>query len=129
MISKIFKLKSNKTQRRLTLRDLIEMESTVGGKLFGAHGPKETVKFYNLDLHNWYFYQEIVDRFGRSQSTTMHYEVRSNVIVRATLGSDRLFEPLAGEEYGNFIKATELYYKYIMKQVYGHDLAVGKKLQ
>lgn len=129
MMAKALLFKSNKPKRRLTLRDLIEMESVVGGKIFGERSSKETVKFYNLDLHNWYFYQEVVDRAGKSQSVTMHYEVHPNVIMRATLGSDRLFEPLTGQERDNFIKATELYYKHVMKQVYGHNPVASKKLQ
>ena len=128
MLVKSLSLKRNKSKQRLTLRDLIEQESVIGGKLFGERGPNERIKFYNLDLQNWYFYQEITDKYKKSQSVTMHYEVHPNMILRATLGSEKLFEPMVGDERDNFIKATELYHKHVMKQVYNRDHETGKKL-
>ena len=121
--------KFRKSSKRLTLRDLIEQESIIGGRLFGERASNERLKFYNLDLHNWYFYQEIIDKFGKVQSVTMHYEVHPHGIMRATLGSEKLFEPLVGEELSNFMKATELYHKHIMEQIYINGTQTDKKLR
>lgn len=103
-------------------RDLINRESLVGGKVFGVERPNEVIRFYNLDLNNWYFYQQITDKSNKSQSATIHYEVHPGVVWRSNLGSETLFEPLADDELEVFMLATEMYYKRVMDQVYGKSI-------
>lgn len=111
-------------------KDLIDQESTIGGTVFGVAQKNETIKFYNLDATNWYFYQKkIVDQSAKPSSSTIHYIVYPKAVYKYQPNSEVLYQLLEREELDSLMLASRMYYERVTKQIYGRDHQTGKKLQ
>lgn len=112
---------------RFTRRDLIRMESRIGGQLFGPVPKGHRREFFCLDRHTWVWYEEWTDAATRKKvSTTTRYEVHDNGILKVQQGQPYKF--VEGEELSNLVWAMHLYYEEVVRNIYGYDPATGKPL-
>lgn len=126
---KIFR--SNLLSKRsvLTEKQLKAKESEIGAKIFGPIRPNERREFFNDNQRSWFFHQEITDLTGAVSSVTLHYEIHPNGILRVSSKEDVHNEFIKGQELDNFIAATEIYYGRVMREIYGIEPTLDKKLQ
>lgn len=118
---------SKKQRPRFTRRDLIRMESRIGGQLFGPVPKGHRREFFCLDRHTWVWYEEWVDPTTRKRvSTTTRYEVHDNGVLKVQEGQPYKF--VEGQELTNLVWAMHLYYEEVARNIYGYDPATGKPL-
>lgn len=112
---------------RFTRRDLIRMESRIGGKLFGPVPKGHRREFFCLDRYTWVWYEEWVDATTHKRvSTTTRYEVHDNGVLKVQQGQPYRF--VEGQELTNLVWAMHLYYEEVTRQIYGYDPATGKPM-
>lgn len=111
---------------KLTKRELIQMESEIGGKLFGPVPRGHRREFFNLDPSTWIWHEEWADRTGKRRTSTTRYEVHENGVLKAQEGARYNF--IEGQEFDNFIIATQLYYEQVARDVYKCDPQTGQPL-
>jgi hypothetical protein len=114
-----------KFQGKLTRRELIQRESVIGGKLFGAVPEGHHRQFFNLDRNTWVWYEEWIEN-GKQQSRTTRYEVHENGIMKVQDGAPYYY--IEGRELDNLVMAIKLYYEQVAHDVYKFDAATGKAL-
>jgi hypothetical protein len=103
--------------RQVTIRDLIRLESKIGGRLFGPIPKGHRREFFCLDEHTWVWYEEIIDsKTGQRTSMTTRYEIRGNKIIKIQDGQPYRYTSL--EESKNLLKAIEQYYQQISARIY-----------
>ena len=102
--------------KKITERDLINLESRVGSFIFGEVPKGHKREFFNLDPDTWIWYEEWVDEKGELVQQTIRYEVSENQVLKVCPGLR--YSILTGEELSNFRLATEEYYRRVMAQVY-----------
>ncbi len=113
-ISKIIPFSPNPT---LSEKDLIRMESKIGGTLFGPVPKDHRREFFCLDDHTWIWYESTVDSStGKTTTLTTRYEIRGDRIIKAQDGLPYRYTTLA--ESRNLVKAVNLYYELIQKYIY-----------
>ena len=118
---------AEKDQPKPTHRELIQRESVIGGRLFGAIPKGHHRQFFNLDRNTWILYEERPDENGEPQSLTTRYEIRENGILKVQENSRRYYY-IEGIELANLVTAIRLYYEQVSRQVYARDPATGKLL-
>lgn len=118
--------KKTPLNRRPNKRELIQMESEIGGKLFGPVPRGHRREFFNLDADTWIWYEEWTDRSGKRRTSTTRYEIHDNGILKAQEGARYNF--LEGQELENFTLATRLYYEQIAREIYKCDPHTGQPL-
>lgn len=109
-----------------TKRQLIQMESELGGKLFGVIPQGHRREFFNLDPDTWIWYEEWADQLGKRHTTTTRYEIHDNGVLKAQEGARYSF--IEGEELENFMLSTRLYYERVAREIYNRDPQTGKSL-
>ena len=118
---------ANRRRPRFTRRDLIRMESQIGGRLFGPVPKGHRREFFCLDRHTWVWYEEWFDEATRRKvSTTTRYEVHDNGVLKVQEGQPYKF--VEGQELTNLIWAMHLYYEEVARNIYGYDPATGKPM-
>src|SRR5688572_11972696 len=120
---------SGATRRRprFTRRDLIRMESQIGGKLFGPVPKGHRREFFCLDRYTWVWYEEWIDESTRKKvSTTTRYEVHDNGVLKVQEGQPYKF--VEGQELTNLVWAMHLYYEEVARTIYGYDPTTGKPM-
>lgn len=124
------KLTMPKKQRPIkvpTERELIQLESEVGAKLFGQVPVGHRREFFCLDETTWIWYEEWIDpQTKKSHSETTRYEIHDNGILKVMEGARYTF--IEGTELDNFVMATRLYYEQVARNVYETDPYTGQKL-
>ncbi|MGO3702025.1 MAG: hypothetical protein ACTJG2_02440 [Candidatus Saccharimonadales bacterium] len=120
--------KPTRPLKKLTERELIQLESEVGALLFGEIPVGHRREFFNLDPNTWIWYDESIEPKARRQrhSVTVRYEIHDNGILKVQEGARYTF--LEGDELKNFVMATQLYYERVCRQVYQrqpHPALVG----
>lgn len=111
--------------KKLTERELIDLESAIGRELFGPIPTGHRREFFCLDAHTWIWYEEWAEA-GQPKSSTTRYEVRPNGILKAQDGQNYKF--IGGEELKNLNLAVRLYYEQTMREIYKRDPYTGKPL-
>ena len=114
------------TTKKLTNRDLIRMESKIGGQLFGQVPKGHRREFFCLDKHAWIWYEEWMGAGGKLESVTTRYEVHDNGVLKVQDGQP--YEVVEGEELRNFALATRLYREQVIRNVYHRDPITGQPL-
>ena len=112
--------------KKLTKRELLQLEGEIGGRIFGPLAPNCQRRFFNLDASTWIWYEEYLDNAGVKRSLTTRYEVQDKKILKAQDGAAYTF--LEGEELHNFTVAVQMYYEQVMRGVYKRDPQTGEKL-
>jgi hypothetical protein len=114
------------SQPKLTRQQLIDRESEIGGHLFGPIPLGRHRKFFNLNRTTWVWYEEWINKMGKSQSSTTHYEVSQGGILKVQEGLQSHY--INGKELRNFLAATRLYYNRVARDIYHRDPGTGKLL-
>ena len=110
--------KKNRPLRKLTERELIQLESQIGVTVFGEI-PKHVKRreFFNLDETTWVWHEEIIGSDGKTTSElTTRYEVQSKGILK--IQPNYHYSYLEGKELQNFVLAVKEYHERVMRQLY-----------
>ncbi len=110
----------------LTERELLTLESEIGGKLFGPVPTGHRREFFCLDAKTWIWYEEWRDESKKLQSNTIRYEVSPQGVLKVQEGGRYAY--LDGEELSNFGLSVSLYYEQVARHVYHRDSVTGDKL-
>lgn len=114
------------SEKALTERELIEIESEIGRHLFGPVPAGHKREFFCLDNHTWVWYEEWTDENKKKQSRTTRYEIHPNGILKVRDGGH--YQYLEDEELQNFGTAVRMYYEQVMRGIYGYDPYTGQSL-
>lgn len=126
--TELFKIpKQLRPFKKLTERELIQLESEIGGRLFGPIPVGGRREFFNLDERTWIWHEETVDNSGIVHATTTRYELQGDKVLKAQDGAQ--YSYLEEEELQNFGAAVQMYYEQVMRGVYHRDPRTGHKLQ
>lgn len=118
---------SSRPLRKMTERQLIELESEIGRELFGPIPGGHHREFFCLDAHTWIWHEEWTDvETGQKRTTSTRYEVHENGILKAQDGAN--YRYLEGQELQNFGLAVRLYYEQVMRGIYKKDPYTGQPL-
>lgn len=112
--------------KQLTERELLSLESEIGGQLFGSVPAGHRREFFCFDDHTWIWYEEWLDDAKKKQSSTVRYEISPTGILKVQEGAR--YNYLEGEELRNFGVAVRLYYEQVARKVYHRDPVTGQKL-
>lgn len=112
--------------KKLTERELIQLESEIGRELFGPIAKGHRREFFNLDEKTWIWYDEFTDETATKQSSTTRYEVQEKGILKAQDGAQ--YSYVEGEELKNLTLAVQMYYEQVMRGLYKRDPQTGQKL-
>lgn len=102
-------------RHKLTERDLIRMESQIGGQLFGPVPAGHRREFFCLDSKTWIWHEEWNEN-GQRQQLTTRYEIQPNGILKMQDGQP--YSMVEGEELRNLAEATRLYREQVAEHVY-----------
>lgn len=117
---------STRPLKKLTERELIELEAEIGGKLFGPIPAGHRREFFCLDEHTWVWHEEWVDENKHRQVTSTRYEIHDNGILKAQDG--KVYKFIEGAELRNLVLAIRLYYEVVARGIYGRDPITGRPL-
>lgn len=106
----------------LTRRKLIEMESAVGGQLFGPVPADRRREFFCLDDTTWMWYEQWREN-GQVRHTTVRYEVQQQGILKVQEGAR--YSYLQGAELENFMQAIRAYEAQVHTKVYAPILGTA----
>lgn len=112
--------------KKLTERELIELEAEIGGKLFGPIPAGHRREFFCLDEHTWVWHEEWVDENKQRQVTSTRYEIHDNGILKAQDG--KVYKFIEGTELRNLVLAIRLYYEAVARGIYKRDPITGRPL-
>ena len=118
---------SKRSLKKLTERELIELEAEIGGTLFGPIPAGHRREFFCLDEHTWVWHEEWVDQQGQRQVSSTRYEVHANGILKAQDG--KVYKFIEGEELQNLAVAIRLYYEAVARGIYRRDPVTGRSLE
>ena len=124
-ITSTLRVPKNHEFRKYSERELIQLESEIGAKLFGELPAGGRREFFCLDENTWIWHEEGLNaQTGRREISTTRYEVHDNGILKVQEGSRYMF--IEGAELNNFMRATQLYYEQVAREVYKRDPQTGK---
>ena len=112
--------------KKLSNRELIELEAEVGGRLFGPIPAGHRREFFCLDKNTWIWHEEWVDANGQRQVSSTRYEIHNNGILKAQDG--KVYKFIEGEELTNLALSIRLYYEAVARDVYRRDPMTGRPL-
>ncbi len=110
----------------LTKRELLQLESEIGRKLFGTIPAGHTREFFNLDENTWIWHEDFMGPDGKKQASTIRYELQGDKILKVQEGAR--YSYLEGQELDNLLLAIQMYYEQVMRDVYKRDPRTGRKL-
>ena len=114
--------------KKLTERELIQLESEIGKNLFGPIPDGNRREFFCLDEKTWIWHEEFKDSAtGRMKSATTRYELQGDKILKAQEGAR--YSYLEGDELKNLLTAINMYYEQVARRIYRRDPQTGRKLQ
>ncbi|PKL31337.1 hypothetical protein CVV43_03130 [Candidatus Saccharibacteria bacterium HGW-Saccharibacteria-1] len=112
--------------KELTERELIQLESEIGAKLFGPVKPGERREFFNEDAKNWIWYEEWIGVDKKRQNMTTRYEIHDNGILKVQDGKPYVY--IKGQELKNLSMSIQMYYENVMREIYKRDHRTGEPL-
>lgn len=125
--SSTLQMPKNRPFKKMTERELIQLESEIGSKLFGDIPAGHRREFFCLDEKTWIWYEESKNpKTGKSEGRTIRYEVHDTGILKVQEGARYSF--IEGEELRNLLAATTMYYERVARDVYNRDPRTGQKL-
>ena len=117
---------SKRPLKKLTERELIELEAEIGGTLFGPIPAGHRREFFCLDEHTWVWHEEWIDENKQRQITSTRYEIHDNGILKAQDG--KVYKFIEGAELRNLVLAIRLYYEAVARGIYKRDPITGQPL-
>lgn len=113
--------------KKLTERELLQLESEIGARLFGEVPAGHRREFFCLDEKTWIWHEEWIDpKTKKRHQATTRYEVHENGILKVQEGARYSF--IEGEELKNLDMATQLYLEQVARQVYKLDPYTGQRV-
>jgi hypothetical protein len=126
-ISSTLRVPKDRPLNKLTERELIQLESEIGSKLFGDIPKGHRREFFCLDEKTWIWYEEWIDPdTNKRGNMTVRYEVHANGVLKVQEGARYSF--IEGEELNNLLAAATMYYEQVARGVYKRDPYTGEKL-
>jgi hypothetical protein len=126
-VSATFQVPKDRPLKKLTERELIQLESEIGAQLFGDVPKGHRREFFCLDEKTWIWYEEWTDpTTNKRGNMTIRYEVHSNGVLKVQEGARYSF--IEGAELDNLLAAATMYYEQVARGVYGIDPRTGQKL-
>lgn len=117
----------NRPLKRLTERELLQLESEIGSKLFGEVPAGHRREFFCLDAKTWIWYEEWKDQTtGKVANSTVRYEVHEKGVLKVQEGARYSF--IEGEELDNLVTAATMYYEQVARHVYGINPQTGRRI-
>lgn len=120
------KAKNKRPLKKLTKRELLQLESEIGRELFGPIPKGHTREFFHLDDKTWIWYEDFIGPDGKKQASTIKYEIQEKGILKVQEGAR--YSYIEGEELDNLLLAIQMYYEQVMRKVYSRDPRTGQKL-
>lgn len=121
------KVPKNRPLKKMTERELIQLESEIGAQLFGDIPKGHRREFFCLDETTWIWYEEWVDpKTNKRHNMTVRYEVHNNGVLKVQEGARYSF--IEGEELNNLLTAATMYYEQVARGIYGIDPHTGQNL-
>lgn len=117
---------SKRPLKKLTERELIELEAVIGGELFGSIPAGHRREFFCLDEHTWIWHEEWIDDNKQRHISSTRYEIHDNGILKAQDG--KVYKFIEGEELRNLTVAIRLYYEAVARGIYKRDPSSGHRL-
>ncbi|MGB2787062.1 MAG: hypothetical protein WBB94_01625 [Candidatus Saccharimonadaceae bacterium] len=111
---------------KLTERELLTLESEIGGKLFGPIPRGHRREFFCLDKDTWIWYEEWLDEKGKLQQSTTRYEVQAKGVLKVQEGAR--YNYIEGDELKNLVLAARMYYEQVARDIYKRDPHTGQKI-
>lgn len=122
------RMPKDKPAKKLTERQLIQLESEIGAKLFGELPAGRRREFFCLDKDTWIWHESGKNpETGKHEEQTIRYEIHDNGVLKVLGGARYTF--IEGQELENFVTATTLYYEQAARQIYGRDPDTGYPLE
>lgn len=112
--------------KKLTERELLQLESEIGAKLFGEIPKGGRREFFCLDEKTWIWYEEWIDQSNNRQTRTIRYEVHEKGILKVQEGARYSF--VEHDELQNLATAVTMYHEQVARHVYKRDPHTGQKL-
>lgn len=109
--------------KKLSKRELIELEAEIGGKLFGPIPEGHRREFFCLDEQTWVWHEEWLDDKNHRVITSTRYELHDTGILKAQDG--KVYKFLEGEELRTLTLAIRLYYEAVARGIYHRDPDTG----
>lgn len=122
----VLKMPTIRPFKKLTERELIQLESEIGRTVFGPVPVGQRREFFNLDASTWIWHEEFTLDDGTLKSMTTRYEIKDNGILKAQDGKE--YSYIEGEELRNLTLAVHSYYEKVMRGVYKRDPQTGRHL-
>ncbi len=120
------RMPKGRAPKQLTERELIQLESEIGGKLFGEIPKGHRREFFCLDATTWVWYEEWLEpKTNKRRNMTIRYEVQGNKVLKVQEGARYSF--LEGDEHKNFVAAIQAYHDRVAQEVYRRDPRTGQK--
>jgi hypothetical protein len=116
---------SSRPLKKLTERELINLESAIGAKLFGPIPDGHRREFFCLDEKTWIWYEEWIDEKRLRQQITTRYEIQDQGILKVQSGPR--YEYIKGQELENLTLAVKMYYEQVARGVYKVDPKINAK--
>jgi hypothetical protein len=119
-------VKDKSILKKLTNRELIELEAQIGGSLFGPIPNGHRREFFCLDENTWVWHEEWIDADNERHVSSTRYEIHSNGILKAQDG--RVYKFIEGDELRNLVLSMRLYYEAVSRDIYRRDPYTGRKI-
>ncbi len=116
--------KGKRPLKKLSERELIQLESDIGRDLFGPIPKGHRREFFCLDDSTCIWYEAYKDADGKDIESTTRYEIQGNKILKAQAGAR--YSYLEGAELDNLLLAIGMYYERVMRSVYRRDPNTGQ---
>lgn len=123
---KTLRMPRKRPLKKLTERELITLESEIGGKLFGEVPKGRRREFFCLDKDTWIWYEEWLDDKKKLQQTTIRYEIQEKGILKVQEGAR--YSYVEGDELKHLVLAARMYYEQVYRDVYKRDPKTGEKI-
>jgi hypothetical protein len=125
--AQLLEMPKTRPLKKFTERELIQLESEIGAKLFGDVPAGHRREFFCLDEATWIWHEEGKHpKTGKHQQQTIRYEIHADGILKVQEGAKYSF--IDGTELDNFVAATGMYYEQVARGIYKRDPKTGQKL-
>jgi len=121
----LLKMPKNRPLKKVTERELLQMESEIGARIFGDIPAGTHRQFFCLDDKTWIWHEQTKHpKTGKIEEHTIRYEVHENGILKVQEGAR--YSYLEGEELDNLVIATRVYYERVAREVYHREPYTGQ---
>jgi hypothetical protein len=116
--------KDKQSLKKMSERELIQLESDIGRDLFGPIPRGHRREFFCLDEKTCIWYEEYEDAQGKPVTSTTRYEIQGDKVLKAQDAAR--YSYLEGTELNNLLLAIGMYYERVMRGVYNRDPRTGQ---